>query len=240
MIYSDIYTRKIPTNYINLADKKNRNFFNSLNNNLELKEFYNKKLISYERYKERNTRIYNEICNKGELNNIEISNCRNKIIDNYNDEKLAKSLRLLIEKQKMKEEISRQRSLKLIIAWSLSPNTRKAQAEIISPKMKELLIKYKEISQINRLVLLRQLSQQEAQEMTDEINLTKEEEIAVLSFYKRSWELSGTEEWRADLQKSKEYIELYNSSGIEAIEEGNVKKAIIEWEERQKSKEIPA
>ena len=114
----------------------------------------------------------------------------------------------------------------------LSPNTKDAQKEKTNPVIKEILTRNEEIREINSLVLAGEMTMDDAKAKIQELKLTKDEEIAVLSFYKGAWEMAGTEEWVEALKQAKEIAKAYKEGGLVAITDNKVRDRRELWEKK--------
>ncbi|MDO5438378.1 MAG: hypothetical protein Q4F80_09295, partial [bacterium] len=127
-------------------------------------------------------------------------------------------------------EVSRTRSLRNTIAWVLSPNTRQVRREQSNSHVQEIFAKHKEAKEINEQLLAGEITLDEAREKISALKLSKQDEIDVLSYHKSCWEISGTDEWKQALQDAKSYMEIYETSGIEGIEDPEMKERLTRWE----------
>lgn len=105
-------------------------------------------------------------------------------------------------------------SLRMEIVWALCPNTRIAAS--------------KEAQNDGRLCRI-------IAKDTNAEELTEKEEIALNSYRKRYWQSAGTQEYEAAHKKAKEYMEIYKTQGIEAIDDPRIKAIIERFKSTQQS-----
>ena len=212
---------------INLFDRKNLEYFKKVKNP-EFKEFLSQSYKNYKEYKKHNHEEYEKFINSGALTRKE---AREYIDGKAEDRQLAAKLKALQEEQ-MKKEIAEDRSLRLVIAWALSPKTKAVQGALLDEGIKELLEKYNSLNTIRKILLLSEINLEKASELTDRLGLSEEEKIKILSYYKSCWEISGTKEWSESLKEAKDYLEIYRKQGIDAIDNEEVKEALTRWNKK--------
>ena len=119
---------------INLFDRKNLEYFKKVKNP-EFKEFLSQSYKNYKEYKKHNHEEYEKFINSGALTRKE---AREYIGGKAEDRQLAAKLKALQEEQ-MKKEIAEDRSLRLVIAWALSPKTKPFRAHYWMEALKNFL-----------------------------------------------------------------------------------------------------
>ena len=137
---------------------------------------------------------------------------------------------------KKQEDNARNNSIRNTIAWTLSENTHQTMRENATPRTREIIEKQKALKEIQDELITGNITYEEAEQLIKNLNLGKNDERDLLSFYKRCWDISGTEEWKQALRKAVELTEIYNQQGIDGIEDEDVKERLILWEQENGKK----
>ena len=164
----------------------------------------------------------------GELEIIKeyiFSDDHDKVFLNLKDEKTKNFIDKILFQKKFLVELKAQRiqeakekrklsnpynSLRMEIVWHFSPQTRDiASAEAEKDRLASSLL----------------VKEAQGEE------LTSKEEYALNSYKKRFWNIIGSEEFSAAQQKANEYIKIYKTQGIEAIDDPYVRSIIENFEQ---------
>ncbi len=164
----------------------------------------------------------------GELEIIKeyiFSDDHDKVFLNLKDEKTKNFIDKILFQKKFLEELKAQRiqeakekrkqgnpynSLRMEIVWHFSPKTRDiASAEAAKDRLASSLL----------------VKEAQGEE------LTSKEEYALNSYRKRFWNIIGSEEFSNAQQKANEYIKIYKTQGIEAIDDPYVRSIIKNFEQ---------
>lgn len=230
IITQNPYRLTYPEDYhIDLSDEKNLAFLKTINNE-DFQTWLSNRIEAYETYRSENDKKYEQFKTSKAPTKDEIYA---GLQEEY--ESIAEKRRLEAEEKKLKirqrkDEVSRTRSLRNTIAWVLSPNTKQVRREQSNSHVQEIFAKHKEAKEINEQLLAGEITLDEAREKISALKLSKQDEIDVLSYHKSCWEISGTDEWKQALQDAKSYMEIYETSGIEGIEDPEMKERLTRWE----------
>ena len=140
----------------------------------------------------------------------------------------------LLEQQIQSEILHKQKkglnSAKMKIAWYLSPNTKMTAKKLADGNdyLASIISKKQRIEERIQEVEESENSQNNDEEVEKIETLTSKEEAVLLGFFKKMWEQAGTCEYSNGLKKAGEIINLYKSSGIDAIEDEEIRKIITE------------
>lgn len=230
IITENPYRLTYPEDYcIDLADEKNLAFFKSIQDEnfqnwlsgiISAKEIYTKRNIeAMEAFMKSDapTATERKESIKEELRQIEIER-----------KKAESAKRLEIKERKL--EHKRKLSLRNTIAWVLCPQTKQVKREHSNQKVQEIIAKNAELKEINEQLLAGEITLEEAKERIIGLNLSKSDEITMLSYHKTCWDISGTNEWKQALSDAKEIMKIYDEEGIDGIENPELKQRLIEWE----------
>ena len=220
----DIYGMEDPG--INIADKKNLEYLRTV----EIPDFQkwiNEKLEAHAQYRKNNRRIFEEF--KGSPKKIEI-----EIQKEVNAQK-AKNEQLKAEEKRKKTA----NSLRMTIAWILSPNTREVMRQKINPHIKEIMKKYKAAQEVHKKLLLGEIGLRESEQALLKLNLTDGEIHDLMSYYHSCWETAGTEEWKKGLQQGGIIADIYVKHGIDGFESNDkLKQLVMQWIDNYNRKKL--
>lgn len=219
---------------IDLSDEKNQAFLKTIQND-DFQIWLSNRLEAYREYRSENDRQFEKFKTKKaptyEESYKEIQEQLGSIAEKRRLEAQEKKLK----KQQRKDEISRSSSLRNTIAWVLAPNTRQVRKELSNAHLQTIFAKHKEVKEINDLLLSGEITLDEAKQRIQALKLSKQDEIDVLSYHKTCWEISGTGEWKQALADSKKYAEIYETMGLDGIDNPDMKARLIRWEEEHKA-----
>ncbi len=207
---------------IDIADKKNYAFLKTIQDK-DFQNWLQEKVEAKQAYTKKNEQELQDFLNSKELSRLEE---REKI-----QEKVAKinKERALAEKERA-IEAKKAISLRSTVAWVLCPNTKVIMSENMNASTREVLNRRRELNVIKRKLVLGNITYEQAQEQIRELNLTKDEEILALTYYKKCWDVASSQEWKDAQSSAKEIIKVYKKEGLDGIENPELKEKLAQWE----------
>ncbi len=169
----------------------------------------------------------------GEFGKPMIDLTSRKNLEYLNNELLHKEIQHEILSNK-KTIIRALDSLKMKIAWYLSPQTRNVAHKIakLNPEIAMILKKKEEIDKEKTAEKSEDENEIQVDENLDYVipSLSESEEKLLKQYYKGIWKVAGTEEFLAARKKAAEIIQDYQKNGITAIEDSYIKNLIENYQ----------
>lgn len=219
---------------IDISDEKNLAFLQTIDNN-DFQTWLMNKLAETKAYRSENQAELELFKTQKPPTQQERKLAIDAQLDSIAQQRKAQAQKEKLEIKRQKRIRNRALSLRNSIAWVLCPNTLQIKKEKSNEHVKDIFAKHKELKQINNELLAGEITYEEAHTRIKALNLSAKDEITVLTYHKTCWELAGTQEWSDALHQAKEFMEIYNTQGIDAIEDEVVKNRIIRWEEEHKA-----
>ena len=164
----------------------------------------------------------------GELEIIKeyiFSDDHDKVFLNLKDEKTKNFIDKILFQKKFLVELKAQRIQEAKEKRKLSNPYNSLRMEIVwhfSPKTRDIASAEAEKDRLASSLLVKEAQGEE---------LTSKEEYALNSYRKRFWNIIGSEEFSNAQQKANEYIKIYKTQGIEAIDDPYVRSIIENFEQ---------
>ncbi len=218
---------------VNLADEKNLEFLRSIGGEA-FQTWLSGKMEAYEEYRAENDRKLEEFkaIDKPPTEQERSAEIQKQLDEIQEQRRAAAKEKQLLAKQKQ-DEISRNLSLRNTIAWVMCPETRRVRKENITSRVQDIFRKNRQAEKLYNKLMEGEITPEEAQKMLKKLNLSKEDEIAVYSYYKTCWDISGTEEWKNALAAAKPLVEAYNIFGLSGIEDPEIRERLARWEKEK-------
>ena len=124
------------------------------------------------------------------------------------EEKLKKQEKIKVKKQKELDLMNKIKSLRMKLVWHFCPKTRNV-ASILA---------------LNNGYLSKIIEKDK-----DNKELSKQEEVVLKTYNRSVWNNAGVDELKEAFKKANELIELYNSNGIDSIEDEEIKEMFKEY-----------
>lgn len=218
---------------IDLSDKKNLEFLKTIDN-ADFQTLLSDRLAKSEAYKAQNQAELEKFRTQKPPTSQERAKEINDQLDlaarQRKEQERLRKLEIIAKKQERRRNLS----LRNAIAWVYCPNTLQVKKENADEYINSIFDKYKELGQIREELLAQDITPEEAKARIKALNLSKQDEISVLAYHKKCWEIAGTQEWTEALHKAKEIMEIYKTQGITAIEDEEVRERIISWEKEHR------
>ena len=232
--------------FIDITSPKNREFFKSIDDddlNLLIQEkIQQARLLSDSEISliENNLKKQNDLKRKIEKHNEETRAYFELVSAFSQKERFEIKYQLskaLVEEEEQafikKQETTKKEaynSLFTAIRWSLCPKTREVMANI-AKENKEIQRILKKLSRLEALEA-KQEESKTPEYYEDEIRkntLTSKEEITLKAYYKKVWEIAGTEEFASTKQKAAEIAQNFLENGIDSLDDNFTKQRIKRW-----------
>lgn len=141
------------------------------------------------------------------------------------EDKLLKSLQQQ-EKAEDKERQSKEKSLIMKLTWDMCPSTKKAAAILMNknPKVVEIRQKINELKASLKDYKAKSDERISAQEAIEA--LEAQEQIEIKKFFKNMWNTAGVEEFTNAHKKATIAVKQYQTGGLEAVQDDEMKNAL--------------
>lgn len=129
------------------------------------------------------------------------------------------------------------KSFIMTVGWALSENTRKIFKKHATPYIGLLISKDDRLHNIEKQFKAGKINEDERDKQIKDLKYTDKQQRTLASYRLKGWAEAGTKEFAQNLKAGAMAANLYQEEGILAFTDEKIINAIIEWEEKQKTKE---
>ncbi len=221
---------------VDLDDKKNLEYLKSVDDD-KFQTWLSARLDKAQKYKASNLQKLEEYRQETKpKTKDEVRKTLQQKFEEIRQRRLEKRQQEALLKAQEKANNARNQSLRSTIAWTLAENTLQTQKENSNPHIREAGVKLEKLDKIQDELMNGSITYEEAELEIQKLNVPDNAKHVLLSFYKKCWEISGTEEWKQALKEAQKLTEIYNQQGLDGIEDEKVRNRLIQWEQEKGDK----